>query len=87
MPWFVQQSSSICLRKLAGQGTHTCEVFFDDVRLGPEAVLGGVGNGARMVFELLGSWDEPMGPERLSAELDRMREAWLRHRPAPQLVP
>jgi alkylation response protein AidB-like acyl-CoA dehydrogenase len=41
------------LRKLAGQGTHTCEVFFDDVELAQEDVLGGIGNGARMVFELL----------------------------------
>jgi alkylation response protein AidB-like acyl-CoA dehydrogenase len=41
------------LRKLAGQGTHTCEVFFDDVELDPESVLGGVGSGTRMVFDLL----------------------------------
>ncbi|UGS34850.1 acyl-CoA dehydrogenase family protein [Capillimicrobium parvum] len=41
------------LRKLAGQATHTCEVFFDDVRLGPEAIVGEVDAGAAIVMDLL----------------------------------
>ncbi|HEY4826973.1 MAG TPA: acyl-CoA dehydrogenase family protein [Solirubrobacteraceae bacterium] len=41
------------LRKLAGQGTHTCEVFFDDVRVGRDRVVGEIGSGAAVVFELL----------------------------------
>lgn len=41
------------LRKLAGQGTHTCEVFFDDVRVGCEHIVGEVGRGAAIVFELM----------------------------------
>lgn len=44
------------LRKLAGQGTHTCEVFLDDVRVTRDAVLGGeegIGRGAQMVGEML----------------------------------
>jgi alkylation response protein AidB-like acyl-CoA dehydrogenase len=43
------------LRKLAGQGTHTCEVFFDDVRVSRESVLGELGGGAAVIFELLDS--------------------------------
>ncbi len=41
------------LRKLAGQATHTCEVFFDDVRLPQESVLGDIDGGAAIVMELL----------------------------------
>jgi alkylation response protein AidB-like acyl-CoA dehydrogenase len=41
------------LRKLAGQGTHTCEVFFDDVRLSADSVLGDVNGGAAVVMDLL----------------------------------
>ncbi len=41
------------LRKLAGQGTHTCEVFFDDVRVSRDRVVGEIGSGASIVFELL----------------------------------
>lgn len=40
--------------------------------------LGGV------TFELFGSWFEPTGENRLLAELDRMRELWSRHQPAPE---
>jgi alkylation response protein AidB-like acyl-CoA dehydrogenase len=43
------------LRKLAGQGTHTCEVFLDDVRVPRENVLGELGGGAGVIFELLDS--------------------------------
>jgi len=39
--------------------------------------LGGV------TFELLGSWYEEVGAERLSRELTGMRRAWHRHQPAP----
>jgi uncharacterized protein (UPF0276 family) len=40
--------------------------------------LGGV------VFELFGSWFEPMGAEALRRQLGRMRETWWRHHPAPE---
>ena len=42
--------------------------------------LGGV------VFELLGSWYVDVGPERLAAELHRMRELWMKHHAAPEEV-
>jgi uncharacterized protein len=35
--------------------------------------LGGV------TFELLGSWFEPMGEERLASELERLKAVWSRH--------
>ncbi|HEY1510168.1 MAG TPA: acyl-CoA dehydrogenase family protein [Solirubrobacteraceae bacterium] len=41
------------LRKLAGQGTHTCEVFFDDARVDLDCVVGEIGSGASIVFELM----------------------------------
>jgi alkylation response protein AidB-like acyl-CoA dehydrogenase len=41
------------LRKLAGQGTHTCEVFLDDVRVPRSSVVGEVGEGAAVVMDLL----------------------------------
>ncbi len=41
------------LRKLAGQATHTCEVFLDDVRVPRDAVLGELGGGAAIVLDLL----------------------------------
>lgn len=41
------------LRKLSGQATHTCEVFFDDVRVPSDALLGEEGNGVSLIFELL----------------------------------
>jgi uncharacterized protein (UPF0276 family) len=40
--------------------------------------LGGV------VFELTDSWFERVGPKRLTAQLTRMKEMWLRHQPMPQ---
>jgi alkylation response protein AidB-like acyl-CoA dehydrogenase len=41
------------LRKLAGQATHTCEVFLSDVRVPAGNVVGQLGDGARMIFSLL----------------------------------
>lgn len=41
------------LRKLAGQATHTCEVFFDDVRVSAAALVGELGNGRDIIFELM----------------------------------
>lgn len=41
------------LQKLAGQATHTCEVFLDDVRVPREALVGELNQGARIIFELL----------------------------------
>jgi alkylation response protein AidB-like acyl-CoA dehydrogenase len=41
------------LRKLAGQATHTCEVFLDDVRLSRDSVVGQVDAGAAIVMDLL----------------------------------
>lgn len=41
------------LRKLAGQGTHTCEVFLDEVRVPADGLIGELGQGARIIFELL----------------------------------
>jgi alkylation response protein AidB-like acyl-CoA dehydrogenase len=41
------------LRKLSGQATHTCEVFFDDVRVSAEGLIGKEGNGLGIIFDLL----------------------------------
>lgn len=41
------------LRKLAGQATHTCEVFFDDVRVPERNLVGELGNGIRIIFDLM----------------------------------
>ncbi len=41
------------LTKLAGQGTHTCEVFFDNVEVGEDQLVGELDRGARIVFGLL----------------------------------
>ena len=41
------------LRKLAGQSTHTCEVFLDDVRVPEQNLVGELGNGSRIIFELM----------------------------------
>ena len=41
------------LRKMMGQGTHTCEVFLDEVRVPAENLLGEEGAGAAVVFELM----------------------------------
>jgi alkylation response protein AidB-like acyl-CoA dehydrogenase len=41
------------LRKLAGQATHTCEVFLDDVRVPEANLVGELGNGSRIIFELM----------------------------------
>jgi butyryl-CoA dehydrogenase len=39
--------------KLAGQATHTCEVFFDNVRVPKENLLGKLGGGTKIIFNLL----------------------------------
>jgi alkylation response protein AidB-like acyl-CoA dehydrogenase len=41
------------LPKLAGQGTHTCEVFLDDVRVPADNLVGELNNGTRIIFRLL----------------------------------
>jgi alkylation response protein AidB-like acyl-CoA dehydrogenase len=41
------------LTKLAGQGTHTCEVFLDGVEVGADQLVGPLHGGARIVFGLL----------------------------------
>ncbi|GAA0997353.1 acyl-CoA dehydrogenase [Acrocarpospora macrocephala] len=41
------------LRKLAGQSTHTCEVFLNDVRVPKENLVGELGGGLSIIFELL----------------------------------
>ena len=41
------------LPKLAGQATHTCEVFLDDVRVPCSELVGPLGGGARIIFSLL----------------------------------
>ena len=41
------------LPKLAGQATHTCEVFLDDVRVPATDLVGPLGGGARIIFSLL----------------------------------
>ncbi|HSK33604.1 MAG TPA: acyl-CoA dehydrogenase, partial [Propionicimonas sp.] len=41
------------LRKLAGQATHTCEVFLDDVHVPQENLVGELGNGASIIFDLM----------------------------------
>ncbi|MFV0315886.1 MAG: acyl-CoA dehydrogenase family protein [Microthrixaceae bacterium] len=41
------------LQKLSGQGTHTCEVFLDDVRVPESSVVGELGDGLPIIFELL----------------------------------
>jgi alkylation response protein AidB-like acyl-CoA dehydrogenase len=41
------------LRKLAGQATHTCEVFFEDVRVPGRNLVGELGNGARIIADLM----------------------------------
>lgn len=41
------------LRKLAGQATHTCEVFFDDVRVPETSLVGELGQGSGIIFGLM----------------------------------
>ena len=41
------------LKKLAAQAVHTCEIFFDDVEVHDDAVIGEPSGGARIVFSLL----------------------------------
>jgi uncharacterized protein len=66
--------------------------FYLDAHSGPvpqdvwdllDAVLPRVPNLGGIVFELLGSWFEPLGEAGLRGQLAKMREAWARHLPAP----
>ncbi|MEV0185360.1 acyl-CoA dehydrogenase family protein [Streptomyces sp. NPDC050625] len=41
------------LRKLAGQATHTCEVFLNDVRVPKENLVGELGRGSAIIFSLM----------------------------------
>jgi butyryl-CoA dehydrogenase len=41
------------LRKLAGQATHTCEVFLEDVRVPAANVVGELGSGSRIIADLM----------------------------------
>ena len=41
------------LRKLAGQATHTCEVFLDEVRVPEANLVGDLDNGASIIFDLM----------------------------------
>jgi alkylation response protein AidB-like acyl-CoA dehydrogenase len=41
------------LKKLAGQATHTCEVWLDDVRVPADALLGNEGEGAKIALSQL----------------------------------
>ncbi|MFB7222737.1 acyl-CoA dehydrogenase family protein [Streptomyces sp. NPDC056227] len=41
------------LRKLAGQATHTCEVFLHDVRVPKENLVGELGRGSSIIFGLM----------------------------------
>ncbi|MFD7407824.1 acyl-CoA dehydrogenase family protein [Streptomyces sp. NPDC059866] len=41
------------LRKLAGQATHTCEVFLNDVRVPKENLVGELGRGSAIIFGLM----------------------------------
>lgn len=41
------------LRKLAGQATHTCEVFLNDVRVPKENLVGEPGQGTSIIFGLM----------------------------------
>lgn len=68
---------------LAGGFEH--EGFYLDAHSGPvpeplwrllDEVLPRCPNVGGLVFELLGSWYEKLGPTRLGIEIDRMREAW-----------
>jgi uncharacterized protein len=64
--------------------------FYLDAHSGPvpepvwellEAVLPRTRNLGGIVFELLGSWFEPLGPAGLEEQLARLRESWLGHNP------
>lgn len=51
------------LRKLAGQGTHTCEVFLDDVRVSGANLVGELNRGAEIIFALLDAERISVGAE------------------------
>ncbi len=51
------------LRKLAGQGTHTCEVFLDDVRVPGSNMIGELNHGAEIIFSLLDAERISVGAE------------------------
>jgi butyryl-CoA dehydrogenase len=51
-----REASGVSVRtlpKLAGQATHTCEVFLDDVRVPTDNLVGPEGGGATIIFGLL----------------------------------
>lgn len=49
-----------------------------------EDVLPRCPNAGGVVFELFGSWYEPLGEDGLRRQLDRMRGTWSRHQPEPE---
>jgi alkylation response protein AidB-like acyl-CoA dehydrogenase len=57
-------------------GDHFCEVFFDDVELGPDALVGQEGSGWDQVTAELAY--ERSGPERLYSSIV-LFDAWLEH--------
>jgi len=61
--------------------SHFCEVFFDNVQLAPDAVLGGEGNGWEQVMSELAF--ERSGPERLFSSIVLFDE-WLAFVRTPQ---
>ena len=67
--------------------------FYLDAHSGPvlepvwrmlERVLPRCPNLGGVVFELFGSWYQPMGEDGLRRQLDRMRLLWSRHQPSPE---
>jgi uncharacterized protein (UPF0276 family) len=49
-----------------------------------DSVLPRCPNAGGVVFEIFGSWYEPLGQDGLRRQLDRMRAAWSRHQPEPE---
>lgn len=49
-----------------------------------ETVLPRCPNLGGIVFEIFGSWYEPLGEDGLRRQLGRMRAAWSRHQPEPE---
>jgi uncharacterized protein len=79
------------VRELHVAGGMEYEGFYLDAHSGPlpepvwallEYALPRCPNLGGVTFELLGSWFEPLGSERLEAELRGLRELWHRYQPA-----